>query len=149
MGEDDNLALEAHTKKEKFKKEDHSHKKPKKYHKSHSSQKDHSTFKCYSCKKLELNARNCPHAKDQVMKERKRGIMLMPQKTIIHVQKKARDDCLSEKEYVLIFCLIGTITHGSDTWLVDNGASKNMIGLKDSLTNLTEKDSPHKVQLGD
>ena len=52
-------------------------------------------------------------------------------------------------KYVLIFALTGTITHGSDTWLVDSGASKHMSGFKDSLSNLTEKDSPHKVKLGD
>ena len=38
LGEDGNQALAAHTKKEKFKKEDHPCKKPKKYRKSHKSQ---------------------------------------------------------------------------------------------------------------
>jgi hypothetical protein len=32
---------------------------------------------------------------------------------------------------------------------VDNGASKNMTVYKDSLSNLTHKNSPHKVKLGD
>jgi hypothetical protein len=32
---------------------------------------------------------------------------------------------------------------------VDSGASKHMTGYKDSLSNLTHKDSPHKVKLGD
>jgi hypothetical protein len=49
----------------------------------------------------------------------------------------------------LISSLIGTITYGSDTWLVDSGASKNMTGYKDSLSDLVQKDSPHKVNLGD
>jgi hypothetical protein len=49
----------------------------------------------------------------------------------------------------LISALTGTVTHGSDTWLVDSGASKDMTDYKDSLTELVEKDSPHKVKLGD
>ena len=32
----------------------------------------------------------------------------------------------SSEEYVLISALIGAITHGSDTWLIDSGASKHM-----------------------
>ena len=66
MGEDDNQDLAPHIKKEKFKKEDHSHKKPKRYHMSHMSQKYHSTFRCYSSQKMGHIARNCPHAKYQV-----------------------------------------------------------------------------------
>jgi hypothetical protein len=31
---------------------------------------------------------------------------------------------------------------------VDSGASKHMTGYKDYLSNLTHKDSPHKVKLG-
>ena len=37
----------------------------------------------------------------------------------------------------------------NDTWLVDSGASKHMIGYKDSLSCLVQKESPHKVMLGD
>ena len=40
------------------------------------------------------------------------------------------DSC---EEYVLISTLTGSVSHGSDTWLVDSGASKHMIGYKDSL----------------
>ena len=49
----------------------------------------------------------------------------------------------------MISTLIGTVTHGSDTWLVDSDASKHMTGYKDSLIDLGEKDSHHKVKLGD
>jgi hypothetical protein len=41
------------------------------------------------------------------------------------------------------------VTHGSGTWLVYSGASKHMTGYNDSLSSLVEKDSPHKVKLGD
>ena len=42
------------------------------------------------------------------------------------------EDSSSEDEYVLISALIGNITHGSDDWLIDSGASKHMIGFKES-----------------
>jgi hypothetical protein len=64
-------------------------------------------------------------------------------------KKVAKEDESSDEEYVLISPLTGTITHGSDIWLVDSGASKHITGYKDSLSNLTHKDSPHKVKLGD
>ena len=44
---------------------------------------------------------------------------------------------------------MGSFSHGSDTCLIDNGSSKHMIGYKDSLSCLIQKDSPHKVNLGD
>jgi hypothetical protein len=49
----------------------------------------------------------------------------------------------------LISSLTGTVTHGSDTWLIDSGASKHMTSYKDSLSKLVQKDSPHKVKLSD
>jgi hypothetical protein len=63
-----------------------------------------------------------------------------------HEKTKEED---SSEEYVLISSLTGTITHGSDTRLTDSGASKHMTGYKDSLSALVQKDSPHKVKLGD
>ena len=41
------------------------------------------------------------------------------------------------------------VTHGYDTWLVDSGASKHMIGYKEYLSTLIEKESHQKVKLGD
>ena len=55
----------------------------------------------------------------------------------------------SEDEYVLIFALTGTITHGSKDWLIDSGASKHMTCFKESFEKLSEHNSPHKVKLGD
>jgi hypothetical protein len=42
-------------------------------------------------------------------------------------QEKTKEDYSSE-EYVLILALIGTITHRSDTWVIDSDASKHMTG---------------------
>jgi hypothetical protein len=50
---------------------------------------------------------------------------------------------------LLISTLSGTVTHGRDTWLINSGASKHMMGYPYSLSNLIKKGSPHKVKLGD
>ena len=50
---------------------------------------------------------------------------------------------------MLISTLTSTISHGSNDWLVDSGASKHITGYKKSLVNMSEHDSPHKVKLGD
>ena len=50
---------------------------------------------------------------------------------------------------MLISTLTGTISHGSNDWLIDSGASKHMMGFKESFVKLSKHDSPHKVKLGD
>ena len=63
--------------------------------------------------------------------------------------KQGSEDSSSEYEYVLISALIGIVTHGRKDWLIDNGASKHMTGLKESFKKLFEHNSPHKLKLGD
>ena len=36
----------------------------------------------------------------------------------------------------MIFALIGNITHGSDDWIIDSGASKHITGFKESFVKL-------------
>ena len=63
--------------------------------------------------------------------------------------KQESEDSSSDEEYVLIFSLIGTVTHGSKDWLIYIGASKHMTGFKESFVSLSEHESPRKVKLGD
>ena len=49
----------------------------------------------------------------------------------------------------MISALTGTVTHGSNDWLIDSGASKHMTRFKESFVNLSEHESPHKVKPGD
>ena len=44
---------------------------------------------------------------------------------------------------------MGTVSHGSNDWLIDSGASKHMTGFKHSFAKLSEHESPHKLKLGD
>ena len=64
------------------------------------------------------------------------------------IQKRERNND-SDDEYLFISTLTGMITHGNDTWLVDNVASKHMTGYKDYFSTLVEKESHQKVKLGD
>ena len=50
---------------------------------------------------------------------------------------------------MLVSVLTGTISHGSNDWVVDSGDSKHMMGYKESFVNMYEDESPHKVKLGD
>ena len=51
--------------------------------------------------------------------------------------------------YVLISALTGTVSHGSNDWLIDSGSSKHMTRFKESFVKLSEHESPQKVKLGD
>jgi hypothetical protein len=43
--------------------------------------------------------------------------------------------------------LSGSVRPREDTWLIDSGASKHMIGQNKNLSSLIEKESPHKFSL--
>jgi hypothetical protein len=53
------------------------------------------------------------------------------------------------EDYVLISTLSGSVSPSEDTWLIYSGASKNMIGQRDIIFFLIEKNFPQKVTLGD
>jgi hypothetical protein len=53
------------------------------------------------------------------------------------------------ENYVSFSALSESMSPREDTWLIDNGASKNMKGQKDILSSLTENNFHYKVTLGD
>ena len=46
------------------------------------------------------------------------------------------------EDYVLISALSGSVSPSEDTWLIDSGASKHMIGQRDIISCLTENKFP-------
>jgi len=90
-------------------------------------------------------AKFCPCAKEQTNKRKSKRHHAHAAEDDEPVRKGREED--SDDEYTLISTLTVTITHGIDTWLIDSGASKHMTGNKKALTNLIQKDSPHKVNL--
>jgi hypothetical protein len=53
------------------------------------------------------------------------------------------------KDHVLILSLSRSITPREDTWLIDSGASKHMMGKRNTLSCISEKNFSQKVTLGD
>jgi hypothetical protein len=53
------------------------------------------------------------------------------------------------KDHVLISALSRSVTPGEDTWLIDSGASKHMMGQRYILSCISENKFSQKVTLGD
>ena len=101
LGDDENKALEAHTRKGKSRKEVHPHRKFQRSQKTQNTQKDYSSYKCYSCHKMGHIARDRPHIKDQIRKGKYKRHHAHATKDDEPDQKRTKEYDSSE-EYVLI-----------------------------------------------
>jgi hypothetical protein len=119
---DEDQALAAHTRKGKNKKE---HSLPKKFK---MGQRDNSKIRCYCCQELGHFVRDCPLIMEIKNKKGSKRHQAHTVEDDEPPKKVAKQDESSDEDYVLISALTGTVTHGSDTWLIDNGASKHMTG---------------------
>jgi hypothetical protein len=137
--DEENQALAAHVKKRKERRNTS----PKKTRRSvPDHKKDVSKIRCFTCKKLGHFSYQCPQGKGK--RKHHAHATDMEESTSQKRTKESKDE-----EYVFVSALTGTITQGSDIWLVDSGASKHMTGFRSSLTKLTEKSSSLQVELGD
>jgi hypothetical protein len=107
-------------------------------------EKDLSSYQCYHCDKMGHIAKNYPSRREEYKKRNDK----------IHHAHAVEDDepptkMIKEKieDYVLFSALLGSVSPGEDSWLIDSGASKYMTGQRDILSSLTEKNFPHKVTL--
>ena len=121
---------------------------------SRKSNKDLSKYICFTCDERGLLARDCPRNKDRSHKRKGNKKRHHSHATEDDEPSKKRikqdnDDSSSDEEYALISDLTGNITHGSNSWLIDIGASKHMTKFQESFVKLSEHESPHKVKLGD
>ena len=127
----------------------------KNYHQGkHSHQKGSSKLRCYTCDEIGHFSRHCPMnmngSKKKKNSKRKHHAHIAedddpPRKKV----KQESEDSSSDDEYVLISTLTETVTHGRKDWIIDSGASKHMIGFKESFEKLSKHNSPHKVKLVD
>ena len=121
MGETEDKALTVHTRK-KFKKKEkkenfhynnNKDKKPKK------TKRDTSNVQCYTCDEKGYFARDYP-----IREKRHHSHIVKDDEPTNKIFKQEKNDL--DEEYVLISTLVGIITHRSNDWLMDSGASKHM-----------------------
>ena len=135
MGSEDQ-ALTVHSKKTKIS----SHHSKGKHFSKTNSRKDLNTIRCYTCDEKDHISRFCPNKRNLRKKVNKRRHHVHAAKDDEPSTKRSRqasDDSSSDEEYVLISTLTGTITHGRNDWIIDSGASKHMIGFKESFVKLS------------
>ena len=116
------------------------HPRGKSFHKDN-SRKDLSRIRCYTCDEKEHYARECP--RNKIVSHKKKGNKRKHHDHATEVDEPSTkitryesEDSSSDEEYVLIFALMGNITHGSNDWLIDSGASKHMTRFKESFVKL-------------
>ena len=98
-------------------------------HGTHSFKRDPSNVRCYTCDENGHFARDCP-----IEKKRHHAHVSEDDEPTNKRFRRENDD--SDEEYVLISTLIGTISHGSNDWIVDSGAYKHMMGYKESINTM-------------
>ena len=139
---EDDQALTIHTKgrkQENFKKGNHKESQPpRRFQRTRESlpNRDYSSFQFFHCDKIGHISINCP-LKRQEYKKRKNN----KKRHHAHLaededeeeeeeegprRKQAREE--DAEEYVLFSVLFGSVTPEEDTWLIDSGASKHMMG---------------------
>ena len=128
------------------------HSRGKHFHRKDNTRRDLSKLRCYTCDEREHFARDFPRNKNNSHKKKgnKRRHHAHSAEDDEPSTKRIRqesDDSSSDEEYLLISALTGTITHGSNDWLIDSGASKHMRRFKESFVKLSKHESPHKVNM--
>jgi hypothetical protein len=97
---------------------------------------------------MEHLARDCPLIKEvkESRKNKRHHAHIVEVDEPVFKRERKED---SDEEYVLVAALTNSVNYDDETWLVDSVASRHMTGFKDSLSNMTKKDSSHQVRLGD
>jgi hypothetical protein len=106
----------------------------------HKHRKDNSNIQCFICDKYGHIARNCPTKK----KGRQHASIVD-----VDLEPHQRDEDINDETFFFVSTLSSKIPTDSDIWLIDSGPSRHMIGYREHLTDLVEKESHIHVVLGD
>ena len=95
-------------------------------------------MKCFNCQRKGHFARDCPKIR-KGHKGKYRASIAAEDESQRTKTKGASSNQETRREYYLISTLSSSLTKNVESWLVDNGASKHMIGNKGILANFKEK----------
>ena len=100
-----------------------------------------SKIRCYTCDEKGHYARECPRNKNVSHKKngnkrRHHAHAVEDDEPSLKRTRYESEDSSREEEYFLISSLTGNITHGSNDWLIESGASKHITGFKESFVRL-------------
>jgi hypothetical protein len=114
----------------------HKESQPKRFQKKgQRKERDFSSYQWYHCENIGHIARHCPTSREEYKRKNKR-----------HYAHAVEDEEPPAKmirehieDYDLILTLLGSVSPGDDTWLIDSGAYKHMIDQRDILSCLSKK----------
>jgi hypothetical protein len=98
-----------------------------------------SKVQCFECHNYGHYKRNCPKLTTK-RKERHHA-------SIVNDEESSKKTKHNEIDFFYYLTLTGTVE--ADMWLIDSGASRHITGDCRNFSSMKEKETPHKVELGD
>jgi hypothetical protein len=114
----------------------HKESQPKRFQKKgQRKERGFSSYQCYHCDKIRHIVRHFPARREEYKRKNKRhhAHVVEDEKPPAKMIRERIED------YFLISTLLGSVSPGEDTWLIDSGASKHMTCQRDILSCLLEK----------
>ena len=109
---------------------------------------DISKVRCFSCQKLGHFAKDCRSKKQRGFKGKHHASTTAEGEDESRKSKRTSSPQEKKKDYLLVSALSGNIVNNKDSWLVDSGASRDITGNKEILSDFRKKNFSVQVELG-